>query len=677
METVKFGDGCVFSGAFLRELFGMTCGDNGSAPELSESAWPAVVCCGDQRYEGKRFQVTRTEITSGAAALSFATDDGALALDCRLNLDSNCKLITFGYQLRNLSDKPVVVHRALPRFTFSPGAYEVYSQRSRWGNENVGQWHRLEGLNVELKTASGRSSLGNTPFCALRDIETGKAVVFHVLPLGNWRIKVSSCFANNEAPNAVVELGLSDQDLHWELAPGGIFELPEILVQEAPDGDLSQAAALLHRHCLGAGFPKRNLLPPPVLYNSWLYRFTDFTVEQLRAQLLAAKRVGCELFVVDAGWAGGDDLSWGVGDWREKTGRAFHGKLRDFADEVRAAGLGFGLWMEPERFPEGVPVRAEHPEWFPENSTRIDLNIPEAAAYFYANVADVVEKYSLAFLKTDMNAPLGHDRSGKELYSYCRIWRALMEKLKAEHPGLIVENCASGALRTDLNTAQFFDTQFLSDNAHPFETSRIFQGTALRLPPGRVQRWCVLRPAPENPTPMTDAKTVLVPTAATWQVLGQFDLDFALASALAGVPGFSGDLAGLPPGHLARVAEHIQFYKDHREKLVDSVAHLLTPLGGLQDVERWIVLQLQHEASDESVVLVYSDPASRRGARRFKLRGLVADRTYSAWQVFPRATEARTAIGAELMDFGLELSTLSNMHCRHSSAVWKLRGATL
>ena len=43
---------------------------------------------------------------------------------------------------------------------------------------------------------------------------------------------------------------------------------------------------------------------PPVIYNTLLYRFASFTVEQLRQQLAAAKKIGCEYFVVDAGWFG-------------------------------------------------------------------------------------------------------------------------------------------------------------------------------------------------------------------------------------------------------------------------------------------------------------------------------------------------------------------------------------
>jgi len=91
--------------------------------------------------------------------------------------------------------------------------------------------------------------------------------------------------------------------------------------------------------------------------NTWFDAWDTLEVNRLRNQLVAAQAIGCEVFVVDAGWYGRSDKGWwaNVGDWREQTARAFHGCMREFADEVRAAGLAFGIWMEPERLTELAP----------------------------------------------------------------------------------------------------------------------------------------------------------------------------------------------------------------------------------------------------------------------------------------------------------------------------------
>ncbi|MCI8694976.1 MAG: hypothetical protein HFH91_20155, partial [Lachnospiraceae bacterium] len=72
--------------------------------------------------------------------------------------------------------------------------------------------------------------------------------------------------------------------------------------------------------------------------------------EKLLRYAESARELGCEIFEVDAGWYGREpDWSSSVGDWREKLDGAFYGRLAEFADKIRGMGMGFGLWMEPER----------------------------------------------------------------------------------------------------------------------------------------------------------------------------------------------------------------------------------------------------------------------------------------------------------------------------------------
>ncbi len=220
-----------------------------------------------------------------------------------------------------------------------------------------------------------------------------------------------------ELPFAVVELGLADENLRRALAPGETLALPEILFQPLPDGEPHLAAPALHRYLLEHHFRRRQTRGAGRVYNTWFDQFEILDVPRLRAQLAAAKEVGCEVFVIDAGWYGAGGPNWWAqaGDWREKTEAAFHGEMRDFADEVRAAGLGFGLWMEPERFGPEAPIRAEHPEWFVPvgGAARMDLNQPEAYAWLRGEIGRLVETYELAWMKIDFNFGLDADASGR------------------------------------------------------------------------------------------------------------------------------------------------------------------------------------------------------------------------------------------------------------------------
>ena len=130
------------------------------------------------------------------------------------------------------------------------------------------------------------------------------------------------------------------------------------MIQSLPGGEPAAAAPRLHRWLQKRLFASQRP-EMPVVYNTWFDQFEVLDVPRLRQQLQAAKEVGCEVFVIDAGWYGPQAGDWfaQAGDWREKTDGAFRGAMAAFADEVRAAGLGFGLWMEPERFGPDVPIR--------------------------------------------------------------------------------------------------------------------------------------------------------------------------------------------------------------------------------------------------------------------------------------------------------------------------------
>ena len=653
----------------LTKLCGMSCGHNGVEDDYSCSGL-AVICADDRRLEGAKLQYGIDAVAETELKFSLSDAEKTVRMENVWHFEPEFALLSCRSVLVNTSDRQVVIRRALPRWVFSPGDYSVLHQMNRWGAENQEQRHLLRGADLFLHARAARSTVGTTPFCVLCDDETGKAVAFHVLPRGNWVIQVHSDILSNESPSPVVEAGLADTDLFWTLGPGEKIELPEVLIQEVPpDG---QSGALLQRYMIRRRLPE-TLHLPPVIYNSWLYRFSNFTHEQLRCQLAAAKEAGCEVFVVDAGWFGPGRGRNPVGDWREKPCEPFFGNMAAFADEVRAAGLKFGFWMEPQRWLPEAPVRAEHPEWFPEHSVRIDLLQKPAAEYFYRVLADNVRKFGAEYIKIDFNASVGYDRTGTELARYCAVLHGQLARLRKEFPGLVIENCASGALNCDLVTAQLYDLAFVSDNAHPYETLRIRQGVFRRFLPGRVLNWIVMRPAPERLTAVSDAEQVLACAAATWDEAALFDLKYALLSGLLGVPGFSGDLAAFPPETLKTIAEYVRFYRDNRAFFANSHVFSLTPpSSGVADYENYLAFQMQADDSSDSLLFVFTNSASRRALRQFRLRDLEPGAAYAVTSLFEEEKEDFVRTGEELMRYGVETRIPENQHVRHAAKLYRI-----
>jgi alpha-galactosidase len=560
---------------------------------------------------------------------------------------------------------------------FSPGQYELYSQDSRWCNENQGLWRPLNHGSIVLSNEGGRTCQGGTPYMVLREARGDAAVGFHVMPRGNWVIRASAhTIGGDTLPFAVVELGLADGDLRLRLAPGETFELPEVLIQALPAGEPHLAAPALHRYLLAhEPVSVRSRHAAPVVYNTWFDVFEVLTLPRLRQQLAVAKEAGCEVFTIDAGWYGATEGHWSdqTGDWREKPDAAFRGHMADFAEEVRAAGLGFGIWMEPERIGPHAPVLKEHPDWFIATNGPYhypDLENPEARAYMLAEFGRLIETYKLAWIKIDFNFELGPDPRSAELSRYYGAWYGLLDELRLRYPQAFFEGCASGAMRADSRTLEHFDGHFLSDTVNPYDCLRIYQGALLRTLPGRWCKWAVLRSVgqtlPRYLAPLDAAPvSVVAPSGALWEPALTVDVDFAARVALCGLFGLSGDIAGLPSEARTRLREHIAFYKQWREFIVGSVAHLLTPPHLKADRAGWAAIQLQHPDEQTHLLFVYRlDDGIERKA--FCLRGLDTDVMYTLSRMGESAISPEPHSGAQLMTQGLTVELAS----RNSATVY-------
>jgi alpha-galactosidase len=619
----------------LTHLCGLECDldGEGSGPERTRGL--LLLETAAARFVGSDFRVIAAQAGANNLEVEAAAEASSLLWKSSWNLQPGTGIWSRRDVLVNTGKKVVRLTRALARFPFAPARLELYAQGSTWAHENQGSWVALPAGELTLRSQAGRTNQGASPYLFLCPQGKTLGLAFHILPRGNWVIHVnrSETAGNPDAPFTVVELGLSDDLLRLALGAGAVFELPEILVQAVPSGAPEMGAPALHRYTLERFFPRAASglkTAAPLVYNTWFDAFEVLEVRRLRQQLAAAKEVGCEVFVVDAGWYGNGAGPWDrqIGDWREKQESAFHGHMADFADEVRAAGLGFGLWMEPERATAEAPVARAHPDWFlpcPGGYLSPDLSRHPVYKYLLTEISRLVETYRLAWLKVDFNLEMGRVPDGQS--GYYQAWYNLLDELRRRFPETFFEGCASGGMRLDLNTLAHFDGHFLSDTVNPVDMLRITQGALLCVPPGRLTRWAVLRPAgrlvPRYGLPLDRApERVITPGGGNWEEAVVADVDFVCRAALPGMFGFSGDLAGLSAEVRARLRSHGEFYKRWREFITGSVGHLLTPIRKLSDREGWVGFQLQSpDGRGASLVLIYrlDDGVARKS---FPLRDL-------------------------------------------------------
>ncbi|MBQ8758969.1 MAG: alpha-galactosidase, partial [Clostridia bacterium] len=207
--------------------------------------------------------------------------------------------------------------------------------------------------------------------------------------------------------------------------------------------------------------------------------------EEMKKRLGEYKKYGIrfEDIWIDAGWYGrcskcdeafsGDWFKF-TGEWDVNT-RVHPGLLRDVADSAKECGANLMLWFEPERAVEGTKVPSEHPEWFLKlpgsDSLLLNYGNKEAFDYIYGVLSYYVKELGLSCYRQDFNIPLDalfkanetENRVGVLEIKHITGMYALWDKLHAEFPNLLIDNCSSGGRRFDIETLRRSIAFFRSD----------------------------------------------------------------------------------------------------------------------------------------------------------------------------------------------------------------------
>lgn len=316
------------------------------------------------------------------------------------------------------------------------------------------------GASIALSPDGGRSSDGVIPFFNLQWPEGG--VVLGIGWSGQWAAK----FDRGEDA-ARVCAGL--ERTHLRLRPGERIRTPRILLVQWTGEDAIAGNNWLRRLLLSNYCPKtdgRNNLPPVAHMTMSTFHSTGVTSEAAEMDALTrAASLGVEAFWVDACWYG-ETEKWyeEIGNWFVRT-EAFPRGLRPLSAAAQNAGMQFVLWVEPERVHRGTKIEREHPEYLlrsdhDANNALFNLGLPEARGYLTDLVSEIIADSGVDIYRQDFNmTPLPYwraadadDRVGMAETRYIEGLYAMWDELLRRHPGLAIDNCASGGRRIDLET---------------------------------------------------------------------------------------------------------------------------------------------------------------------------------------------------------------------------------
>ncbi|MDR2347226.1 MAG: alpha-galactosidase, partial [Bifidobacteriaceae bacterium] len=422
--------------------------------------------------------------------------------------------------------------RSPQRLPFAQGAHVREGRRGR------------TGLDAALLVIAGEAGFG---------FRRGQVWGMHVAWSGNHRL-VAERLPSGERVLAGGELPLPGE---IRLATGESYQGPWIYYSYG-DG-LDQMSARFHRF-LRAG-REASGKPRPVVGNSWEAVYMDHSLEALTALADAFAEVGIERFVLDDGWFHGrrSDRA-GLGDWRVDR-RVWPDGLRPLVDHVRALGMDFGLWVEPEMVNLDSDLARAHPEWIMAPGRRLppefrhqqvlNLGIPEAFDHIRDRLDALIDEYQLDYLKWDHNRDLveaGDRLTGRPaVHAQTEALYRLWEQLKGRHPGLQIESCSSGGGRADLAILSRADRMWGSDCTDAHERQLIQRHTTLLVPPEFV-----------------GAHISAGPNHQTGRTL---ELSMRAVTAMFGDLGVEWNLAAVDRGQRAELARWIAVYKRWRALL--------------------------------------------------------------------------------------------------------------
>lgn len=170
---------------------------------------------------------------------------------------------------------------------------------------------------------------------------------------------------------------------------------------------------------------------------------------------------------IDAGWyTDGDSWYDTVGDWIAAPSRFPQG-MKPVSDAAHARGMGLLLWYEPERCCKGTRVYDEavrHEGWLfqkDDSVNMVNLANDDACAFLGDLVAQSLQDNGVDIYRQDFNftpLPMWREadkslyggRKGFEENHYVTNLYRYLDTLVARNPGLLIDNCASGGRRIDI-----------------------------------------------------------------------------------------------------------------------------------------------------------------------------------------------------------------------------------
>lgn len=326
-----------------------------------------------------------------------------------------------------------------------------------------------ETPSFSMKNSGGRSSSEGWPYF---DISNGTSGVMGAIGwTGNWE-------ASFDNDNGEISFKAGMQTSNYYLYPDEEVRTPSILLQffdgDRDDGHNAFRKLILDRYT-PTGFDGEKMTNLPMCINNWGSSGEETLLNNI--EILDRVALEYEVMWIDAGWYGTDGgTTSGDGIWAQQVGNMYANPelypegFINVSKSLESRGKKLMLWFEPERAMSNTQLVVEHPEYFYDYSSASGFYLlkmsDDSVAEMMTDMIDgFIKEFGLGLYRQDFNcSPInywlsqdkkdGPDRDGITEIKYIQNEYKFLDELLERNPGLVIDNCASGGRRLDIEMAK-------------------------------------------------------------------------------------------------------------------------------------------------------------------------------------------------------------------------------
>lgn len=404
---------------------------------------------------------------------------------------------------------------------------KIHLCHNKWQGE--GQWksyspqdlglypvttHGWERESFRIQSVGSWSTANFYPLIIIEDSRTGQCWFMELEGSHTWMIKIAS-YGGYVEPQLTIEATGCDESVggwFYDLKPGEQYSAERVFWGTVMGG-FETAVAELNEVKRNDSLIQHPQNIPPLVFNDYMDCVWGNQKPELILPLAEkAAKLGCEIFCIDGGWY--ENVNGpGLGDWLPKKAHYGQIPLETVITRIHELGMIPGIWFEWEACSDtaagftldeecilkryGQPV-GETRCFYSFKSRKVRDYLKEKVRCFY--------DLGVRYIKNDYNQSLGVGctvpGSGvafvQGMIENCEAFYEFIDELYEEFPGIVIENCGSGAMRSDNKTLRRFALQSISDQELYRNNPSILMGSLALFPPEKAGIWAYPYPVMQD-----------------------------------------------------------------------------------------------------------------------------------------------------------------------------------